>query len=210
MKIIVLLGAPGSGKGTQAKRLATTSGVVHFSTGDALRASIQEGTVVGKRAQVFMEKGELVPDSIMIELVTQTLAGVGGETKLLLDGFPRTLPQAIALDHNLETKVDQAIYFKMEKEELVKRLTGRRICEQCAEPFHIVFVPPRVEGRCDRCRGGLVQRTDDTESVVRQRLSVFATQNDSLLNYYNGSNRLIELDASLSIEVIHHQLLETI
>jgi adenylate kinase len=206
--IAVFLGAPGSGKGTQAKRLADTHGFKHFSTGDMLRASIKEGRPVGAKAKTFMDKGELVPDTIMIELIEDALCDVPSSAKVILDGFPRTVPQAEALDKNAKTKVSQAVYFKMPEDVLIKRLTGRRICSKCSEPFHTEYMRPKKEGICDKCGSSLIQRPDDVESVVRKRLEVFNSQNLGLLSYYRNEKKLGELNGDQEVNSLQSQLLK--
>lgn len=208
MDITVLLGAPGSGKGTQAKRLADHGGFVHYSTGDMLRAAMKGGTPVGLKAKAYVEKGDLVPDSIMIELIEAALSAVPKNTRALLDGFPRTVPQAQALDSRPSTAVARAISFEISEPELIRRLTGRRICERCGEPFHTVFLPPKADGVCDRCGGRLIQRADDGENVVKHRLDVFNKQNTLLLAYYTNTNKLKKLQAERSVESIQKDLYE--
>lgn len=202
MDISVFLGAPGSGKGTQAKRLAEDEGYRHLSTGDMLRAAITAGTDLGKRAKSFIDKGELVPDVVMIELIEETLGGLDGDDRIILDGFPRTGAQADALDKNDATRVSRAIYFKIPESTLVERLTGRRICKKCGEPFHVKFMPPKKDGVCDKCGGELYQRTDDQEGVVKRRLEVFQQSNDQLLSHYDSSKRLKEVNANQGVDTI--------
>ena len=206
MNITVFLGAPGSGKGTQAKRLSQNKGFRHFSTGDMLRAAIQAGTEVGKRAKGFMDRGELVPDSTMIEIIENALSALPADARVLLDGFPRTVPQAEALDKKSATTVNRAVYFIVPEQQLIQRLTGRRICEKCGEPYHIDNMAPKTPGICDRCGGRLMHRSDDTEEVVRRRLQVFAQQNDSLLNYYESSSKLSRLVANKPVDEIQGDL----
>lgn len=206
MKIIALLGAPGSGKGTQAKKLSQSGICFHLSTGDTLRGAIKDGTEIGLRAKTLMDRGELVPDSVMIEMVECCLGTLPDSMSVLLDGFPRTVPQAKALDLRLRTTVHLAVYFKMHEQDLVLRLTGRQTCERCGEPYHISFVPPLKQDLCDRCGGNLIQRSDDMEAVVRQRLRVFATQNEALLSYYEKTKRLIEVDAGLPVATLQSNL----
>ncbi len=205
LDITVLLGAPGSGKGTQAKQLADTGLFQHFSTGDMLRAAMREGSEVGLKAKSFVDKGELVPDTIMIEMIVATLKALPEGSKILLDGFPRTIPQAEALDKAI--KVDRAIFFDMPQQVLVARLTGRRVCKKCGASFHTEFVPPKRMGVCDRCGGELYQRTDDQADVVQRRLEVFKGQNDQLLAHYRNKNRLRELNADSSIDDIQQKLM---
>jgi len=206
--ITVFLGAPGSGKGTQAKRLAQAHGFRHFSTGDMLRAAMAEGAEIGKKAKSFIDRGELVPDALMIELIEGALEPLDDNTRVVLDGFPRTVPQAEALDEKTLTTVRRALYFKVPTHTLIERLTGRRICEKCGEPFNIAFVPPKVRGICDRCGGKLIQRSDDAEAVVRRRLEVFASQNDQLLSYYKNVGKLTELDAGVPVAVLQDKLIQ--
>jgi adenylate kinase len=207
VKINVFLGAPGSGKGTQAKRLAESHGFKHFSTGDMLRAALQAGTAVGKKAKTFVDKGELVPDPVMIELIETALSPLGPKASVILDGFPRTVPQAEALDADPKTAVSKAIYFSIPEQVLVGRLTGRRICEKCGEPYHVLFMPPKREGICDRDGGKLFQRTDDSESVVQRRLEVFRGQNEQLLEYYRGQHKLAKLEADRPVDEVQAELI---
>ncbi|MBI4403869.1 MAG: adenylate kinase [Deltaproteobacteria bacterium] len=206
MNITVFLGAPGSGKGTQAKKLAQDKGFFHFSTGDMLRAEIKKGTELGTKARAYIDKGELVPDTVMIELIEDSLLRVRRDGNVLLDGFPRTLAQAKALDSKQSTSVGLSILFEVPETLLIERLTGRRSCSQCAEPYHIVFIPPKVSGLCDKCGGKLTQRTDDTEDVVKRRLEVFKRQNDELLHYYASKKNLARIDANRSVNDIQQEL----
>lgn len=211
MKITVFLGAPGSGKGTQAKRLALSHGFTHLSTGDMLRAAITEKTALGLKAKGFMDQGALVPDNLMIDLIGETLAKLPNTSTILLDGFPRTVPQAKALDANPRTTVHQAIYFSIPEKALIQRLTGRRTCKKCGEPYHLLYVTPKVAGKCDKCGSDLIQRPDDTEEVARHRLEVFRGQNEGLLAYYRQEKKLNELNADqdvLKIESLLTKFLE--
>lgn len=208
MDIFVFLGAPGSGKGTQAKRLSVHAGFHHLSTGDILRAAIASGTALGTKAKGIIDSGELVPDSVMIELIGTTLASLPPKSRVILDGFPRTVAQAEALDSDPAMRVNRAVYFDIPEEELILRLTGRRICVQCGEPFHVVFMRPQKEGICDRCGGSLYQRSDDKGDVVKRRLEVFAATNDRLLEFYRGSQRLETIDADQPADQIQLNLSE--
>ncbi|MCB0405988.1 MAG: nucleoside monophosphate kinase [Bdellovibrionales bacterium] len=208
MQIAVLLGAPGSGKGTQAKRL-TDVGFKHYSTGDMLRAAIKAGTQLGEKARAFMDKGELVPDPIMIDLIADTFSKLPTDSRILLDGFPRTVPQAEALDANPTTQVGLALNFDLPESLLVERLTGRRTCQECGATYHIKFIPPKVSGVCDRCGSkALMQRSDDTEEVVRRRLSVFNKQNAGLLDYYRKKSVLVTVRADQPPAAIQTELLK--
>lgn len=206
MRIAVFLGAPGSGKGTQAKSLAESAGFVHLSSGDVLRQAVREGTELGLQAKVLMDRGEYVPDDLMIALISGELKKLPSSKTVILDGFPRTLAQAEALDKDTVTRVDRAIFFEVDGEALVERLTGRRTCEKCGQPYHVKFLPPKTEGKCDRCGGALKQRSDDTEAVVRKRLEVFNRENDRLLDYYRQNYRLRSLDASGAVAGVSHEL----
>ena len=207
MNITVFLGAPGSGKGTQAKQLAEKYGFVHLSTGDMLRLSIKQQLPIGIKAKTFMDQGNLVPDTVMIELIEETLRSLKSNTKILLDGFPRTVPQAQALDGKSSTTVSKAINFIVPETTLVTRLTGRRICPQCGESFHLVFIPPKKSNTCDKCDAVLIQRSDDTEEVVRRRLEVFNFQNQGLVDYFSTQKKLINLDADKAVGAIQDDLL---
>lgn len=206
MNISVFLGAPGSGKGTQAKRLMQAQGFQHLSTGDILRAAIAAGTDVGKKAKSFIDKGDLVPDGVMIELIRVALSPLSPDSRIILDGFPRTVAQAEALDNDPKTRVSKAIYFKIPESVLVDRLTGRRVCAKCGEPYHIHFMPPKKASVCDKCGGELLQRSDDREDVVKRRLSVFQQSNGPLLEYYSKSSRQVQLDADRDVEKVQTEL----
>lgn len=208
MNITVFLGAPGSGKGTQAKQLAEKFGFVHLSTGDMLRAAIKQQMPVGLKAKTFMDQGNLVPDSVMIELIEETLSSLPQDSNIILDGFPRTVPQAQALDSKTRTTVSKAINFLVPENVLVPRLTGRRVCSNCGESFHLVFIPPTQKDTCDKCSSTLVQRNDDTEEVVRRRLEVFKTQNEGLVNYFSDHKKLINLNADKAVNAIQDELLK--
>lgn len=209
MDITVFLGAPGSGKGTQAKRLAQRGGFVHLSTGDILRAAIQEKTDVGLKAKAFMDKGDLVPDNVMIALIEDSLSK-SKVKRVILDGFPRTVPQAEALDKNQSTAVSRALNLQVPQSHLVARLTGRRVCKNCGEPFHVLNQKPKVDGICDRCGGELIQRSDDKEEVVKRRLQVFEGQNSQLLAYYEKSQKLKSFDGNQPVETLQAELLRAL
>ncbi len=209
MTVTVLLGAPGSGKGTQAKRLTTDESFVHLSTGDVLRSAIKAGTALGKQAQVSMDRGELVADTTMIGLIGETMETLPKRTtRILLDGFPRTLPQAEALSKTAATPVDKAIFFKVPEKELIRRLTGRRVCGNCGASFHLVSLPPKKENTCDSCGGPLKQRPDDSEAVVLKRLEIFSSQNSQLLDFYRQQGKLVEIDADQPVAELQASLLK--
>lgn len=206
MDITVFLGAPGSGKGTQAKLLVESLKFLHLSTGDVLRNAIAANSPLGREAKSFMDRGELVPDRTMIGLLVDTLHQLPSVNGVVLDGFPRTQPQAEALDTEPSAKVSKAVYFEVPQRDLIARLTGRRICKNCGESFHEVLLPPKIAGRCDKCSGELIQRPDDSDAVVQRRLEIFFEQNDKLVEHYERTNRLIRLDALGSVDVIHQTL----
>jgi adenylate kinase len=192
-----LFGPPGSGKGTQASLLKEKYGAAHISTGDTLREAVANKTEVGLKAKAYMEKGELVPDAVVIAIAKDKLASVG-EKGFLLDGFPRTIAQAEALDaalNEIEKPLDAVINLQVDDEELVKRLSGRRVCPGCGEPYHIETKVPKVDGKCDKCGGDLVHRADDQPEAIRNRLKVYNDQTAPVLGYYSGKGILKNIDA---------------
>lgn len=208
MRISVFLGAPGSGKGTQAKKLCQESQFVHLSTGDMLRNAIKEGTPLGKEAKTFMDRGDLVPDQTVINLIQETLSHLKTSQHAILDGFPRTVTQAEALNSNPITQVERAVLFEIPDETLIERLTGRRICKQCGQPFHTKHVRPKKEGLCDFCGGEVIQRSDDNEDVVKRRLEVFHSQNQYLINYYANQDKLVRINVDQPAEAVQKILME--
>ncbi len=208
MDITVFLGAPGSGKGTQAKILAKDLGSIHLSTGDMLRAAIQQGFDVGMKAKKFIDAGELVPDGVMIELIEKALGRLPAQSKIVLDGFPRTVAQAEALDKNDATRPNRAIYFQVPNDLLLERLTGRRVCSKCGQPYHVKHMPPKKPGICDACGATIVQRPDDSENVVARRLEVFAAQNQPLLDYFKSAKKLKELNANTPVDKLQTELVK--
>ena len=196
MSRVIFLGAPGAGKGTQARRLAAASGVPQVATGDMLREAVAAGTPLGHEAKRYMGSGALVPDEVVIGLVDERLARPDARGGYVLDGFPRTVAQAEALDALLRRRgqdLDRVIFFDVSREELLRRLTGRRICRQCGTAFHLVSAPPKVAGRCDQCGGELYQREDDAEGTVARRLDVYETQTAPLLDYYRTRGLLVRV-----------------
>ncbi|MEE4275019.1 MAG: adenylate kinase [Thermoleophilia bacterium] len=190
---VVLLGAPGSGKGTQAERIVARYGLPHISTGDMLRAAVAAGTEMGREAKRFMEAGELVPDEVVIGCVRERLAEGDTGDGFLLDGFPRTIDQAERLDALLADAgrgLTHVIQLDVPEDELVERLAGRRLCRACGKGYHVVFDPPAREGVCDVCGGELYQRADDDEATVRNRLAVYRAQTEPLVEYYRGKGIL--------------------
>jgi adenylate kinase len=190
---IVLLGAPGSGKGTQAERIAPAYGLPHISTGDILRAAVRAGTELGATAKRFMDAGELVPDEVVIGIIRERLTEPDAAAGFMLDGFPRTLEQAVALDGMLEQAgraLTLVLLIDVPEEELVQRLAGRRACRSCGRGYNVVFDPPKSEGVCDVCGGELYQRDDDNETTVRNRLAVYGRQTEPLIGYYRDKGIL--------------------
>lgn len=206
---LILLGPPGAGKGTQAVKIIEKYNIPHISTGDIFRKNIKEGTVLGKKAQAYMDKGELVPDSLVIEIATDRLTEDDCKTGFLLDGFPRTVEQAEALDSFLEKrgkKVDHVLDIDVPKAELMVRLTGRRVCKACGATYHATNIPPKKEGICDKCGGELYQRADDTESTVENRIEVYNSQTKPLLAYYDNAGNIAHLDGTIGLENLFAQI----
>ena len=200
---IIMLGAPGAGKGTQAKRIAEKYSIPHISTGDIFRANIKNGTDLGKKAKEYMEQGQLVPDEVTVGIVRERLAEADCKDGFLLDGFPRTVQQADALDgilKDLGMALDRVINIEVDKAFLVDRLTGRRVCRTCGATFHVVNKAPKVEGVCDKCGGELYQRNDDKIETVSNRLDVYAAQTAPLIEYYQSKGVMSSIDGSKSME----------
>jgi adenylate kinase len=194
---VIMLGPPGAGKGTQAQKMADKFQIPQVSTGDLLRASIRQGTDLGKQAKAYMDKGELVPDSLVIGMVKQRLSAPDCKQGFNLDGFPRAVAQAEALDKMLgETRkqLDHVISIEVPEEELVRRLTGRRSCPKCSAMFHVVFSPPKKEGICDSCGEKLIQRSDDNEATIRNRIEVYKNQTEPLKLFYEEKGLLRRID----------------
>ncbi|HWP45925.1 MAG TPA: adenylate kinase [Candidatus Limnocylindrales bacterium] len=194
---LIFMGPPGAGKGTQAKLFSKTYNIPQISTGDILRQAVKEGTPLGKKAQIYLEKGELVPDEIMIGIIKDRLQEVDCQKGWLMDGFPRTIWQAVALDEILRQRglyLDAVINIYLQEEELIKRVSGRRVCRNCGETFHVIFNPPLQEGVCDKCGGPLYQREDDKEETVRKRLEVYRARTKPLIEYYWEKSALISID----------------
>ena len=198
---IVLLGAPGAGKGTQAQNIKDQYKVPHIATGDILRASVAAGTEVGLRAKAYMDKGELVPDEVVVTIVAERIAQDDCSDGWLLDGFPRTVPQAEALDRTITDKslkpIDRVVYLSVSAEAVINRLSGRRVCPNtdCGAAYHVEYMPPKAEGVCDRCGTKIVQRDDDNPDTVRQRLDTFEKRTAALVKRYRDAGTLVEIQA---------------
>lgn len=202
---LVLMGLPGAGKGTQADKIVVKYNIPHISTGDMFRAAIKEGTELGLQAKSFMDKGELVPDEVTIGIVRERLSKADCEKGFLLDGFPRTVAQAEALDSmlaELDKKIDFVINIDVDQSILMERLTGRRICKNCGATYHLVFNPPSQEGVCNRCGGELYQRADDNAETVQNRLEVNIQQTKPLLNFYEDKGYLRNINGQQDINVV--------
>ncbi len=196
---IVMLGAPGAGKGTQAKMIVEKYGIPQISTGDIFRANIKNGTELGKKAKTYMDQGALVPDELVVDLVVDRLSQDDCKNGYVLDGFPRTIPQAEALTAALAAqgeKLDYAIDVEVPDENIVNRMSGRRACVNCGGTYHIVFNPTKVEGICDACGGKLILRDDDKPETVQHRLSVYHAQTQPLIDYYNAEGILKAVDGT--------------
>lgn len=202
---LVLMGLPGAGKGTQAERIVEKYGIPHISTGDMFRAAIKEGTELGLKAKSYMDKGALVPDEVTIGIVRERLSKEDCQKGFLLDGFPRTVPQAEALEQilaSLNKKIDYVININVDPDILIERLTGRRICKTCGATYHLVFNPPAKEGICDKCGGELYQRSDDHEDTVKNRLRVNMEQTKPLLDFYEAKGYLRNINGQQDIDKV--------
>ena len=206
---IVLMGLPGAGKGTQAEKIVEKYAIPHISTGDMFRAAIKEGTELGLKAKGFMDEGKLVPDEVTIGIVRERLSQADCEKGFLLDGFPRTVPQAEALDGILEElgrPVEHTINIEVQKDELVARLSGRRICKVCGASYHLIFNPPAEEGKCDKDGGELYTRADDNPETVENRLTVNMNQAQPLLDFYQAKGVLTNIDGQQDINKVFADL----
>ena len=206
---VIMLGAPGAGKGTQAKKIAAKYQIPHISTGDIFRANIKEGTELGTKAKAYMDKGELVPDELTCDLVVDRISKPDAANGYVLDGFPRTIPQAEALTRALEgrgEKIDFAINVEVPDENIVRRMGGRRACLKCGATYHVVYNAPKVENVCYVCQGELVLRDDDKPETVQKRLSVYHAQTQPLIDYYKAEGVLAEVDGTQDIDVVFQDI----
>ena len=207
---LILLGPPGAGKGTQAKILTERFSIPQISTGDILRAAVKDKTPMGLKAKQYMDTGGLVPDEVVVGIVRDRLQEADCINGFILDGFPRTVAQADALQTSLEEMdkaLDRVISLDVDAEALVERLTGRRTCKECGRGYHIKFDPPRVDALCDTCGGSLFQRDDDQEETIRKRLQVYADQTSPLISYYRDADVLMELDGMQPIPQVQEKML---
>ncbi|MDY6955269.1 adenylate kinase [Candidatus Macondimonas diazotrophica] len=210
---IVLLGAPGSGKGTQAKLLVERLGVPQISTGDLLRAAVAAQSPLGLKAKAAMDAGELVSDDIVLGMIRERIAQADAKAGFILDGFPRNSAQATALDTllaELNQDIDRAIHIQVPFDELLKRLTGRRTCTQCGALYNVYFSPPKQDGVCDRCGGALMQRDDDNEQTISRRLRVYEDQTQPLIEYYERQGKLATVSGSGEVTEILRRIIEAL
>lgn len=211
--VVVLLGPPGSGKGTQAKRLVELLGTPHVSSGDLFRDHLSRETELGLMAKSYMEEGELVPDDVTVEMVIERLSRPDCEEGVILDGFPRTLTQAKALDRALEDRGQEVTVvplIQVSDEEVMRRLTSRRVCADCGEVYNLVFNPPEEEGVCDVCGGELYQREDDNPETVRHRLYTYYKETSPLIGYYFAKDLLVQVDGEQPVEHVNQDLRQAI
>jgi adenylate kinase len=207
---IILLGAPGAGKGTQAEMISKELRLAHIASGDLFRQAQSSGTELGKIVKSYMERGILVPDEVTVRMVLERIAELGNGQDFILDGFPRTLEQAEALEkalRDVNKSIERVLYIKVSNEELVRRLSRRWICRYCQAPYHAVNKPPEVAGKCDSCGGELYQRPDDAEETVQKRIEVYLSQTAPLINYYAEKGKLLEIDGAQSVEKVSEDVL---
>ena len=206
---IVFLGAPGAGKGTQAVNVAQKLSLIHIASGDLFRQAIEQESELGKQVKSYMEKGILVPDEITVQMVLERMSAPDCKHGAILDGFPRNLGQAEALDKAMAQQgkaIDKVVYIKVSEEELLNRLGERWICRQCQTPYHATNSPPKILGKCDRCGGELYQRPDDTAETVKKRLEVYFSQTAPLIKYYTQVGKLLEVDGEGSVDGISDRI----
>ncbi len=210
---IILFGPPGVGKGTQGVKLASKFGIIHLAMGDLLRAAVSEKTELGLKAKAFMDAGKLVTDDLVIGLIEERIVSADANQGFLLDGFPRNVAQATALNEMLDRhglKIDRVIFMDASNEALLERLTGRLICSACGFSFHRHYSPPKIEGQCDKCAGSLYQRADDTEEVISHRLEVYAEQTAPLLDFYGQDEAFRKVNAKSGMDEVYSSLLEAV
>jgi len=208
---IILLGPPGAGKGTQAKKLTQAFTIPQISTGDMLRAAVKDGTALGKQAKAFMDAGGLVPDEVVIGIVKERLAAADCAKGFILDGFPRTIPQAQALDRvtkELGKEIRFVLSLEVDQNDLMERLCGRRTCTGCGAMYHVKFNPPKAAGKCDKCGAGLIQRDDDKEETIMNRLANYNKATAPLLDYYKNTGKIRSVVASGEIDAIYNSIVK--
>jgi len=208
---IIMLGAPGAGKGTQAKKIAEKYHIPHISTGDIFRANIKNGTELGKKEKTYMDQGALVPDELVCDLVVDRVQQEDCKKGYVLDGFPRTIPQAESLDATLASlgeSVDYAINVEVPDEKIVNRMSGRRACVGCGATYHLVYAPTKTEGICDTCGAELILRDDDKPETVLKRLGVYHDETQPLIDYYRGKGILKEVDGTMDMSDVFHAIVE--
>jgi len=206
---IVLLGPPGSGKGTQASALERRRGIAHIASGDLLRANVRDDTVLGRKAKPYMDRGELVPDDLIVDMMADRLSRPDTLQGYVLDGFPRTVAQAEALEERLiglKQELDAVVYLQVPEAEILRRLGGRRTCPQCNAVYHVDTMPPKQEGICDTCGTPLIQRDDEKPEVIRRRLEVYSAQTRPLLDYYQARGLLRELDGMIGVDNVIREI----
>ena len=204
-KKIILLGPPGAGKGTQAKRIVEKTGLLHLSTGDILRDEVARGTELGKQAKAYMDRGDLVPDELIIGMIRGRIENADG---FILDGFPRTVAQAEALEQI--TPVDVVIDIELERDEVIRRLSSRRVCRNCGKIYNLISNPPKVDGKCDACGGELYQRDDDRPEVIENRYDVYTSSTAPLIEFYRSRGLLVEVDGKADPDAIFARIMEII
>lgn len=207
--LIILLGPPGAGKGTQAERLIKEFNFAYISTGDILRKAVKENTGLGHKAREYMDSGRLVPDNLVVEIVKERLQEPDCQSGALLDGFPRTVGQAEALEKMLPligVGIDRVVLLEVDESELIDRLTGRRVCSKCGTNYHLQFNPPQVRNVCDQCGGNLIQRDDDSLETVKERLEVYKRQTEPLINFYRKRDLLSVIDGNQEIEEVYQKI----
>ena len=210
---IIMLGAPGAGKGTQAAQIAAKYGIPHISTGDIFRANLKEGTPLGKKAKEYMDQGLLVPDDLTCDLVVDRISQEDAKNGYVLDGFPRTIPQAEALTKALAERgesVDFAINVDVPDHFIMDRMSGRRTCPKCGAGYHLTYLPPKTEGICDKCGAELIQRDDDKEETVAKRLEVYHEQTQPLIDYYTASGAIRNIDGTQDIDKVFEDIINVI
>lgn len=210
---LLIMGPPGAGKGTQAEVLVKELNITHISTGDMFRNAIKEGTEMGKKAKEYMDKGALVPDEVVIGMVGERLSQPDTKAGFLLDGFPRTVEQARALDATLDSlaiKLDGVVNIVVPLDKLMARLTGRRVCKGCGASYHVIFNPPQSEGKCNSCQGELYQRTDDNEESVGTRLRAYEEKTQPLIDYYKGKGLLLDINGDQEIKLVLEDIISAL